>query len=252
MKRSKCQWMLPVLGVFLMLAGLAPAQGSASACVPAAGDTVLFGSYVQSGGCSGCEPIEWTVLDEHDGLLLLISRTGLETGPYNSKKQRATWAESSLRQWLNSDFVSEAFTDAEQCAIAVTTVSTPAGSFISPATGEKINIAASSDTQDMVFLLSVSQVQAYFPKESRRRAPNNAYLLDKPESGMPYPAEGDPCDFTYGNWWLRDVRKDKGIKSGFHVKSYGAIASAGQVNLKRYVIRPAIWVDAAYPFDACD
>jgi hypothetical protein len=244
-----------MVALYVWYAGPVFPRGSASPFASAesstvmVGDTVYFGSYVQSAGCGeNGEPIAWTVLDIKDGKVLLLSQTGLETGPYNSKKQRATWAVCSLRQWLNSDFVYAAFTPEEQCGIMITNVTTPGGCFISPATGESITIAESPDTRDMVFLLSVDEVEAYMPDECMRMSENNSYLLDKPESSLPYPAEGDSCDFTYGNWWLRDVRTDKGINCAFHVKSYGKIASAGQINLKRYVIRPAMWVDENYPF----
>lgn len=243
--------MLAVFSTGQVFASCSLVQGAAAeAASVSVGDTVCFGRYVQSSGCSAGEgAIAWTVLDQKDGMVLLLAATGLETGPFNSKKQRATWADCSLRQWLNNDFFCSAFTGEEQCSIAETAVSTPGGCFISPATGETITIEQSQDTQDMVFLLSVAEVEEYLPSECDRMSENNDYLLDKPESTLPFPAEGDPCDFTYGNWWLRDVRVDKGIKSAFHVKSYGTIASAGQVNLKRYVIRPAIWVDANYPFE---
>lgn len=230
----------------------ARAEQSPAYSAAAVGDIVYFGRYAQRRYSHGGEPIAWIVLDEKDGRLLLISRPGLETGPYNSEKQRATWAESSLRTWLNQDFLSTAFSQEEQAAIRETTVVTPGGSFKSPATGEKISIASSPDTQDKVFLLSVSEAAEYLTNTGLRRARNSEYLLNKPERKMPYPSEEDACDFTFGNWWLRDVRADKGIQSGFHIKSNGKIASAGQINLERYVIRPAIWVDAAYPFEIAD
>lgn len=243
-----------LLAVFVLMASTfivnSCAEAESNDCTAAVGDTVYFGQYEQGSGCAGEQsPIEWTVLDERDGRLLLVSMAGLETGPFNSKKQRATWEQSSIRAWLNCDFIAQAFSEEEQGAIMETTVSTPAGCFISPATGEEIQIAQCPDTEDLVFLLSVNEVEQYFPEECQRMIENNPYLLDKPESTMPYPAEGDACDFTYGNWWLRDVRSDKGINCAFHVKAYGKIASAGQINLKRYVIRPAMWVDANYPFE---
>lgn len=242
-----------LLAAFILMASTfmigSGAMAETSESTAAVGSTIYFGNYEQGNGCGGEQsPIAWTVLDKRDGMLLLISNTGLETGPYNSKKQRATWAESSIRDWLNCDFLMQAFSFEEQCAIMGTTVSTPAGCFISPTTGEEIQIVECPDTEDMIFLLSVNEVEQYFPDESQRMIENNAYLLDKPESTMPYPAEGNACDFTYGNWWLRDVRVGKGINCAFHVKAYGKIASAGQINLKRYVIRPAMWVDANYPF----
>jgi len=252
MKRFRILLAALILSVSTYAMGSSGIAASAS-CTAAVGDTVLLGSYDQGYSCAGeNSPIEWHVLDERDGMLLLISKTGLETGPFNSKKQRATWAESSLRTWLNCDFLAEAFTEEEQSAILETTVSTPAGCFVSPATGEYIEIMECPDTQDRLFLLSVAEVEQYFPEESQRMIENNPYLLDKPESTMPFPAEGNACDFTYSNWWLRDIRVDKGIKCAFHVKSYGNIASAGQINLKRYVIRPAMWVSADYSFSYGD
>ena len=247
-------------GIFVLamaLSFIAPAFGAGSALAlgsmaPSVGDIVYFGHYSLSGCSDGQEPIEWIVLDAMDGKLLLLSKDGLETGPYNSVKQRATWADCSLRDWLNCDFLNTAFTFDDQESIMETTVTTPGGCFTSPATGENILIASCPDTQDLVFLLSVDEVSAYFPKAGQRKARNTDYLLGKPESTMPFPAVEVPCDFAYSNWWLRDVREDKGIKSGFHVKSYGKIASGGQVNLKRYVIRPAMWVDAAFPFEIAD
>ncbi len=208
------------------------------------GDTLSFGYYEQNGDRQRLqEPIKWIVLEKKDGMFLLLSGSGLDTGAYNDEKVRADWSESSLRQWLNTDFLNMAFTPEEQESIIETAIVTPGGSFRSPVTKEKIKIAEAPDTKDKVFLLSVSEVQEYFPKASQRRSKNNGYLRGMPLDVKPYPAGNTKDDFRYGNWWLRDIRADKGINCGFHVKSDGSIASAGQINLVRYVIRPAIWVD---------
>ena len=214
---------------------------------PVVGEIVCFGMYEQDASTPGEKtPIEWVVLDKVEGKLLLLAKSGLETGAYNSKKKRATWAECSLRTWLNDTFFQEAFSPVERTCILSTTVVTPSGCFVSPATGETIEIAASGDTQDRVFLLNVNEVETYFPEESQRMVPNHSYLFNKPMESLPYPAENTGDDYAYGNWWLRDVRADKGVSCVFHVKSYGRLASAAQINLKRYVIRPAMWVDEVF------
>jgi hypothetical protein len=227
--------------------GTLSSDGTADSSSVAVGDVLCLGQYEQDGSSPGKrQPIEWIVLDKADGKLFLIAKKGLETGAFNKTKQRATWAECSLREWLNNDFIKKAFKSDEQACILTTNVKTPAGSFTSPATGEKIKILKSADTKDKLFLLNVAEVKKYFPEESQRMTPNNSYLFNKPMDSLPYPAENTGDDYAYGNWWLRDIRADKGVSCVFHVKSYGKLASAGQINLKRYVIRPAMWVDETY------
>ena len=84
--------------------------------------TILtFGKYEQDNNPdNGPEEIEWIVLEEHDGNLLLLSRYGLDAVPYNDEGAETTWEESTLRSWMNSDFLETAFTPEEQSAILVT------------------------------------------------------------------------------------------------------------------------------------
>ena len=87
--------------------------------------TILtFGKYEQDNNPdNGPEEIEWIVLEEQDGNLLLLSRYGLDAVPYNDGNTETTWEDSTLRSWMNSDFLETAFTPEEQSAILVTAVS---------------------------------------------------------------------------------------------------------------------------------
>ena len=78
---------------------------------------IRFGSYMTGEAGDSKEPIEWFVLDQQDGHLLLLSRKGLDVCQYfpaTSKDQRPDWNASYLRQWLNERFYPTAFSEEER------------------------------------------------------------------------------------------------------------------------------------------
>lgn len=87
------------------------------------GDTVKFGSYEQDNNLiNGAEAIEWIVLDKKDGKYLLLSKYCLDAKPYNTELEQVTWETCTLRNWLNNDFYTTAFSQKERGCIATTTV----------------------------------------------------------------------------------------------------------------------------------
>jgi hypothetical protein len=86
-------------------------------------DTVSFGHWEQDNNPdNGPEPIEWIVLDKIDGRLLLISSSCLAGMAYHMEPfTPVTWETCSLREWLNSIFLSSAFTEEEQAWIKTRT-----------------------------------------------------------------------------------------------------------------------------------
>ena len=92
-------------------------------------DNIYFGTYQQSSDGNGgynVDPIEWRVLSNADGKLFLLADQNLDAQPYHSKYISITWANSSIRQWLNGtnseNFLVKAFSEGERAAIADTTV----------------------------------------------------------------------------------------------------------------------------------
>ena len=74
------------------------------------GSIVQYGSYEQDNVLSnGAEPIEWIVLDKQGNKVLLLSRCGLDAIPFHKRLTSVTWAECSLRDWLNTTFFNTAF-----------------------------------------------------------------------------------------------------------------------------------------------
>ena len=119
------------------------------------GEYVVFGRYEQDGDTSnGPEPIEWVVLAEEDGRMLLISRYILDGVPYHTEYKDVTWETCSLRAWLNDDFYNSAFDAEEQSHILSTVISNPDNEYIS--------VPGGNDTEDKLFLLSVDELLKYY------------------------------------------------------------------------------------------
>ena len=85
------------------------------------GDIVLFGSYEQDGDENdGAEPLEWLVIDEQDGELLLLSKYAIEVMNFAPAHGEGRWVTSPIRDWLNAAFYTDAFTKDEKEYISQT------------------------------------------------------------------------------------------------------------------------------------
>ncbi len=79
-------------------------------------DRFEFGRYPQ--GANGeVEPITWRVLQRNSDSLLVIAEQGLDAKPYNEEFCDITWADCTLRRWLNGEFFNKAFNEQEQSLI---------------------------------------------------------------------------------------------------------------------------------------
>ncbi len=122
------------------------------------GDRVSFGRYPQ-GPNGEVEPIIWRVLKRDSDGFPVISEKGLDAKPYNKKLVDITWADCTLRRWLNEEFVSMAFNELEQSLIKTSNLSNNAG----------------PRTCDRIFLLSVGEAVKFFADSKDRRAQSTAY-----------------------------------------------------------------------------
>ena len=80
------------------------------------GDIVTLGSYEQDDNeDNGAEPIEWIVLDTDGEKTLLLSKYVLTEDFYDlDASPQTSWYTSDIFQWLNSDFINSAFSEAER------------------------------------------------------------------------------------------------------------------------------------------
>lgn len=194
------------------------------------GDIIRLGSWEQDGVlANGAEPIEWFVLAEDEGRLLLWSKYVLDARPFNETKQDVTWADCSLRAWLLEDFYPNAFSETEKALIPMTVVETADN----PASGTK----GGENTEDHVFILSFNELRAGIlcnPALESITAKPTTYAESH---GVDISGEG-----RRSPWWLRMPGIDQS-SAGYCDASGNPLYSFG-VNHTGFGVRPAIWVFA--------
>ena len=192
-------------------------------------------------------PLQWRVLDAKKGILLcesiidsqpmnnylLASGTDGSGNPVywgdaNGSHYANNYAHSSLRQWLNNDFLNAAFSTDEQAVMKYTTLDNSADSTVSgPEYG-------SEATNDRVYLLSYADAQnaeyGFLNNESRRM------------KGSGYSkCQGLAVTSSYSPWLLRTP--GSGSREVILVNNKGVFITTNYSNVTNFGIRPAISVD---------
>ncbi len=205
------------------------------------GSIVTFGIYPQTTGGTDQTPIEWIVLDydETNHKALLLSRYGLDAKPYNMKKRSVTWETCSLRAWLNGEFLTKAFSAAEQSAILTTAVDNSAGQGYS-----EWDTNGGNNTRDQVFLLSYAEVNLYLgvtyddSQNKKSRVAPTAYAIAQGAftSSSNQTADGSAA----GWWWLRSPGFNQFIAAFVYIG--GSLGRSG-VRYDGGAVRPALWLN---------
>ena len=203
------------------------------------GDSVYFGTYEQDAAyADGSEAIEWIVLEKGERKTLLLSKDILDSQVYLDEiAGSASWQASSLRQWLNGEFFNEAFSTAEQEYIPWTDLSGAENS--NPA---HMDIPQANDTQDKVFLLSISEATTYFADDESRKCAATEWA---DYNGILNSADELTVDGRSTSPWLL---RTAGFSYNYAalVNVDGSIDYEGEdVGLSGYGVRPAIWVTDA-------
>ena len=174
------------------------------------GTFVTYGVYEQDNvKKNGMEPIEWRVLENTGDSILLMSRYVLDSVPYSNALGTdgitalpVNWETCSLRNWLNTTFLTTAFDSAEQSRI-MTVLNKNTPSKDNDSYYEETPINHGNDTLDRVFILSLDECNKYFP--------HNAVYLNCFGNPVPYTAElrikATPYAKKNGaqEWTMRDV-----------------------------------------------
>lgn len=167
---------------------------------------VEFGRYYQRANSHELSPIEWFVLDETDKALLLITKSCIDEVPYNEQRINITWENSTLRKWLNEEFLNTAFNRAEQSAII--------------------------PGNEKIFVLSREEVTKYMPDDESRKCRPTEYSRYRGT----YVNESGLCA-----WWTRSLANNR---QALYLSSYGTFGTRPHyVDDKVIGIRPALWVD---------
>ena len=185
------------------------------------GETIEFGGIV------------WRVLDVQGSSALVISEFVLESRRYNDQYEDITWAESTIRQYLNGSFLRR-FSEAEQARIWETTVINNDNPRAGTSGGE--------DTTDKIFLLSFEELLRYFGDsgqlENKDGRPSVLGIDDEFSSAR----ASRRTDGRAASWWLRSPGYRN--TSAATVNTYGVVGIMGsRVALSGVGIRPALWLN---------
>ena len=187
-------------------------------------DYACFGRYVQNNKSYEKDSIEWIVLDEKDTKLLLVSANAVSSRLY-ADSLCTNWHDCALRKWLNDDFLSKAFNDKEQKMILTTQNRNLYYNLVSLLGDYECgDDYTCKRTEDKIFLLSVDEVEKYFPSKDSRECKINNKKYD---------------------WWLRstDERKNHAVcvdSGGYFIKN--RVDGGFNKNILN-AVRPAMWID---------
>ena len=194
-------------------------------CIEQEGERITFGQYPQA--TSDPEPIQWTIVtmsfkgEVYDYLedgyvyLYLVSDYVLDAKPYNEMPSNGyTWENSSIRTWLNHDFMDTAFNKDEKKYIEKTYF---LNFLLYTGDEDKIDdYQAKKVTDDYVFLLSNYDLYQI----PRKRNENGVDLfLDRYGLATNYAisagasVSGENCSHAtcYTSWWLRSENLEENV-----------------------------------------
>ena len=196
------------------------------------GEVICFGSYEQDNNTSNeKEEIEWQILEKQDNKILLISKYALECQQYNTEQTDVTWETCTLRSWLNSTFINNAFTEAEQSMIVDTKVTADKNPNYSTNPG--------NDTTDKIFLLSINEVNKYFTNDDSRKSVPTAYAIEQGAYKSSSETSGGKATCW---WWLRSPGSSQDGAS--LVYDDGSVLNCGHiVGNSDDCVRPALWIN---------
>ncbi len=201
------------------------------------GDTFYLGTFEQDCNAkNGKEPIEWVVLSNKNNELFVMSRYGLESMPFNKTSSNTTWADSTIRKWLNGDFYNSSFSKDEKKLLKTKTIRNHSN------TSSIVHVKNEPDTKDKVFLLSVDEAEerSYgFSGSSEFRDTHicepTAYAKTHIKTGMQY------------WWWTRNTHlKIAGSSLALKVRDDypGSSPDVARIYYENdYIVRPAMYID---------
>ena len=190
------------------------------------GDTVSFGSYEQDNNpANGAEPIQWIVLEKKDGRMLLWSDYVLDHQPYDEGGEDITWADCTLRSWLNGSFYETAFNEAEQALIPTVELRNPNNS-VSYTNGGK-------NTKDKVYILSFSELLDL-------GGSNLEGLYTYPTAYAAERGVNEHAQYGTCQWWMRTPGVTQ--NTACYCDMTGMPLYSALVNSTGIGVRPMIWV----------
>lgn len=195
------------------------------------GDNISFGSY------------KWRVLDIQKNTALIITEEIIEQRPYHDRYVAITWADCSLRKYLNSEFYDK-FSVIDKSKII-------------PAINKNLDnqwygTKGGADTQDNIFLLSLEEVTCkYFGDSSSKLynpGKNQRYWFERKDENNIKRIAINKKEKWFHWWWLRSPGRVS-VKA-VYIFPNGNIGIQGNNIFKGNIaegycrggVRPALWL----------
>jgi len=237
------------------------------------GDKVCIGNFDTLPGNEKTEPIFWRVIDKKDGKLFILSDQLLDNFAFNNNKaeeKTTSWEKSSLRTFLNGDFLTMCFTEDEQKLIQETHLTNEAcNEFLHEYWGNLHNVTIDgweykysrmnnqnqkdeADTDDKIFILSVNELTKYFPlgtekpPEGEKEYPFSEFIVTPEMVSTVTKAVEDNGQGFYERDTLGGAYLTRTLSSPDNEVVY--VSGDGQFfqyfNYSPLFIRPAMWISA--------
>jgi hypothetical protein len=190
--------------------------------VPLIGSIHKFGGY------------DWRVLAVQGRQALVISEKILESRPYHAQCGNITWANCSLRQYLNGEFLNR-FSASDKSKIVPTSITTLNNPWYGTSGGASVT--------DNIFLLSLEEVCRYFGDSrsnlAKKGSAGSDYFIDDKNSQNRIAkfVQNDEANW----WWLRSPGRD-GYSAAF-VYDDGYVFVNGDFVTYDIGVRPAFWLN---------
>ncbi len=195
------------------------------------GDKIVFGKY------------EWRVLDIQDHKALIITEDIIEQRSYHDSYIDITWADCSLRKYLNGEFYNQ-FTEADKSRIIPVINKNPDNQWYGSKGG--------ADTRDSIFLLSLEEAACrYFGDSSSKLyqpGKNQRYWFQRKDENNSKRIAINKSEQWCHWWWLRSPGRVN-VKA-VYIHPDGNIGIQGNNILKGNLaegyckggVRPALWL----------
>lgn len=195
------------------------------------GSVLSFGDY------------NWRVLDIQNNTALIITEEIIDQRPYHDAYKDITWADCTLRKYLNGEFYEKFNADDKSRIITVINKNLD---------NQWYGTKGGEDTEDNIFLLSLEEVCKYFgDSTSKLNNPgkNQRYWFQrKDENNSNRLAKLHNKEWAWW-WWLRSPGRVN-VKAVYIFGTDGNIGIQGNNILKGNIsdgkctggVRPALWI----------
>jgi len=196
------------------------------------GDKIVFDKY------------NWNILDIKNNAALIITEGIIEHRRYHDAYEEITWAECSLRKYLNGEFY-DRFSAVDQSRIIPVINKNLDNQWYGSRGGE--------DTEDRIFLLSLEEVSCkYFGDSSSKLynpGKNQRYWFERKDENNSKRIAVNNKEEWYYWWWLRSPGRVN--KKAVYMFPNGNIGIQGNNIFKGNIaegecrggIRPALWLN---------